>query len=739
MSVKNKPVKFHLPIPPESLCLSVFVANFIYSFNDLKTNGNFRFYRLSVFFILVGIVLFPAVLFAQETNIDLKQRELLIEKIENLAEKSEFEPDFTDLLDNITFLLENPVDLNSADFDQMKQIMFLTDFQVMKIIEYRAKYGNFLTIYELQGVEGLNEETIELMEPFVKISNEKPKGIFKPRDVFRNGKHNFFLRYSQIAEDQKGYKSLSDSAKAANPNGYYPGSPSKIYSRYGFNYNNRLRIGITADKDPGEEFFKGTQPNGFDFYSAFAYYSGKGVVKDLVVGDYQAGFGQGLTFWTGLAFGKSSEAVSMKRNAVGIKPSTSVNENLFMRGIAATFAMQNLELTTFYSSKKVDANIGETDTLNPEILYVTSLQETGYHRTQAELMDKNAIGEKIMGLHLGYRKNLYSIGATVYKTNFDTPIQNSGDLYEKYRFSGTGNLNGGLDFNFYVKNFNFFGELSASQNGGKAYLAGCQASVGPRVAFSVFYRDYGAKYQNLYSNALGENSDNNNEKGLYAGILLRLHKYWTFTGYSDYFSFPWLKYRVDAPSAGSEYSAQLSYQPMRTLELIFRYRYENKQINSGEEALLPQISTTVRQNFRFHVSSDILPWITLRSRVEYLKFVPGNEPSGNGFLVYQDVTVRPENRPFDVTMRYAIFSTDSYDERIYAYENDVLYAFSVPSYYDQGSRWYLLVKYEFARWLDFWVRYARTVYTNQQTIGSGLDEIEGDTKSEIKVQVRVKF
>lgn len=691
------------------------------------------------FSLLFGLSMIPAFLIAQESTIDVKQRELLIEKIENLAEKSDIELDFSDLLDNITFLLDNPVDINLASFDDLKQIIFLTDFQVIQILEHRSKYGIFLTIYELQAVEGLNEETIRLMEPFIKISTEKPNERLKFGDVIKYGKHDLFLRYSRILEDQQGYQQLSDSAKEAQPNGYYLGTPSKIYSRYSFNYNNRIRFGITADKDPGEEFFGGSQPYGFDFYSAFASYTSKGVVKEVVVGDYHAGFGQGLTLWTGLAFGKSSEAVSMKRNAGGLKPSTSVNENLFLRGIAATFALQNLELTAFYSSKKVDANIGEIDTVTNEIMYITSLQETGYHRTNAEMEDKNAIGEKLLGMHLGFRKNLYSFGTTIYKTSFDTPLDTSSQLYEKFRFSGTSNLNAGLDYNFYLKNVNFFGELSASENGGKAFVAGCQANLGPRVSYTVFYRNYGMKYQNLYSNALGENSENNNEKGLYSGVLLRLHKYWTFTGYFDIFEFPWLKYRVDAPSTGSEYSAQLSYQPSRLLEIYFRYRYKNKQINSGEETLLHLIASEKRQNFRIHVSSEILPWVTLRSRIEYMKYNPGNQTSGDGYLVYQDVMIRPENKPFDVTMRYAIFNTDSYDERIYAYENDVLYAFSVPAYYYKGSRFYILLKYEFAEWMDFWVRFAQTVYTNQQTIGSGLDEIDGDTKSEIKAQVRLKF
>jgi len=95
-------------------------------------------------------------------------------------------------------------------------------------------------------------------------------------------------------------------------------------------------------------------------------------------------------------------------------------------------------------------------------------------------------------------------------------------------------------------------------NGGKAYLAGVQANLSARVALSVFYRNYGIEYQNIYSNALGENSSNQTEKGLYAGILLRLHKNWTFNGYADQFAFPWLSYRKDAPARGSEYLGQLN-------------------------------------------------------------------------------------------------------------------------------------------------------------------------------------
>ena len=122
-----------------------------------------------------------------------------------------------------------------------------------------------------------------------------------------------------------------------------------------------------------------------------------------------------------------------------------------------------------------------------------------------------------------------------------------------------------------------------------------------------------------------------------------------------------------------------------------------------------------------------------------MRFQNVDKENSNGFLIYQDVLYRPDDKPFDITLRYALFDTDDYDARIYAYENDVLYAFSIPGYYYNGSRFYILLKWEILDNLDFWLRFSQTFFNNQSTIGSGLDEIEGNARSEIKVQLRLKF
>ncbi|MBK9628892.1 MAG: hypothetical protein IPO56_14685 [Flavobacteriales bacterium] len=194
-------------------------------------------------------------------------------------------------------------------------------------------------------------------------------------------------------------------------NKVYLGSPFRLYTRYRFRYRQNISFGFVAEKDEGEQFFKGRNEQGFDYYSAHLFIRGIGRLKALALGDYQAQFGQGLTFWSGLAFSsKSSFSMNVKRNATGLTPYASVNENLYLRGGAATFSLtKKLEVTGFVSSKRIDANVSTSSTnvdslgnnLGNEVL-VSSFQEDGFHRTNRELDNKDALGEKVIGGHLRY-------------------------------------------------------------------------------------------------------------------------------------------------------------------------------------------------------------------------------------------------------------------------------------------------------------------------------------------------
>ncbi len=679
---------------------------------------------------------------AQKTDIDTTDidKEDVTTKVESIAEQTDAELDYTDLLDDLNYYLKHPINLNSTSADELKKLIFLNDMLITNLLEHIKKNGKLLSLTELQSIPGFDIDIIYKILPYVYVSSDVSKRHFSFKEMMDNSNNQIFVRYQRVLDEQQGFAPITDSALAASPNSRYLGSPDKLFFKYRFTYYTNISLGITAEKDAGEEFLQGSQKNGFDFYSAHAYYKGLGTIRAVALGDYQVMFGQGLTIWSGLGFGKSSDAVGVKKNGIGLKPYTSVGENLFLRGAATTLGYKDLELTMFYSNKKIDGNIALTDTLTSEVQYISSIQATGLHSTPNEMADKQAISEEIIGGHLTYKNKRLNIGATALKNTFSTPLVRSLVPYNQFEFSGKENSNIGIDYSYVFRNFNVFGEVGQSENGGKALVTGALISLDQKIAFSVVYRNYEKNYQALYANAFSENSKIANEKGIFIGILLKPLKSFTVTAYADNVKFPWLKYRVDGLSQTLDYLLQVNYKPSKKLEMYVRFRQANKELNNSDEDDIIDITTsTLKQNYRFHASYKVSPSFTLKSRIEATDYKLGNETTKHGFIIYQDVAFKSMKSPFTFNFRYAIFDADSYDARMYTYESDVLYAYSIPALYNKGTRFYVNFKYRVSRNIDVWLKFAQTYYSNINVISSGLSQINGRSKSEVKAQLRIKF
>jgi len=129
----------------------------------------------------------------------------------------------------------------------------------------------------------------------------------------------------------------------------------------------------------------------------------------------------------------------------------------------------------------------------------------------------------------------------------------------------------------------------------------------------------------------------------------------------------------------------------------------------------------------------------LRNRVEIVWFDKKGDGAQNGFLTYADVVIKPMMKKYSGSVRLQYFETEGYDSRLYAYENDVLYSFSIPVFYDKGYRYYLNVNYDLTKKLALWFRWAQTVYEGKNAVGSGLDEINGNKRTEVKIQALYQF
>jgi DNA uptake protein ComE-like DNA-binding protein len=689
-------------------------------------------------FILAFTGLFSAL--QAGAQIDVESQKVIEQRIEFIGENLEdSDLDLTVFLEDFYFFLENPLNLNEADFDMLGRLHLLSDVQAIAILSYRKKYGDFITVYELAAIPELDREVIDMMLPFITIE-PVVKDNFKWKYAFKYGNHEVLTRYERVLEEKAGYMEYPDSVLLENPNKQYLGSPDKFYVRYRNQYKDRVSWGVTAEKDAGEEFFRGTQQQGFDYYSGHVFVKNIWKFDAIALGDYQVKFGQGLTMWSGFAMGKTPNVFSGRRNAQVLRPYTSVNESLFLRGGAFTFGTGKFQFTGFASYKAVDANVAEGDTLDAIFDDTfSSFQVSGYHRTVSELEDKNKVHEFISGGEAAYSGENFRIGIAGVYTQYDIPLNASLKPYSQFKFNNEHLFTGGINYKVFYHKMSFFGEFSMSDNFKAGMINGITWHADPKLDLMVIHRYYDKEFHSIYSAGFGESSDNTGENGLYFGAQLRVNKYMSLSAYYDQFDFSYLKWLTDDYSSGRDFFTQLDFMISRNSKFYIRYKNKVTERNNNTETVGIHDQVYLRRSsLRFNFDQRVNSQLSLQSRVEWVHFMFDDQPS-NGILLFQDIEFAFRKIPLKLYTRYAIFDSDNYDSRVYAYENDLLYVFSIPSYYYKGIRTYVMAKYEFTSKVELWVRFGLWSYQNVEDISSGLEQINGTRKTDIKIQLKIRL
>ena len=261
-----------------------------------------------------------------------------------------------------------------------------------------------------------------------------------------------------------------------------------------------------------------------------------------------------------------------------------------------------------------------------------------------------------------------------------------------------------------------------------------------RLSFNLLGRYYQRNYQAIYGKAFGENTRNNNEAGIYAGFECKPVNNISLSGYLDVFSFPWITYGADMPSSGRDFMMQLNVSPSNRLQMYVQFRNKNKEQNdsTGTEPK-NQIDRAISKRLRYNLIYTVNEHIIWRNRLETTWYNTDISNVTKGYYLGQGIEIIPGKLPLKVYLQYALFDTDDYNSRIYAYESDLLGTFSIPVFSGKGSRTSIMLKYSPAKEADIWIKYGITQYTNTETIGTGLYEIEGNHKSEIKAELLLKF
>ncbi|MFT5886060.1 MAG: hypothetical protein ACI9IP_002524 [Arcticibacterium sp.] len=638
--------------------------------------------------------------------------------IQRLAATQQDDVNYEDLYEALYQFYLNPVDINKVGPDELRSLFVLSEAQIQQFFNHKAKRGNLLSLYELQSIPDFDQETIQNLLPFVQlntgVSVNDVKGIFN-----RATDHYFVVRTEQTLEQSKGYRE-----------GKFLGSPQKLYARYRLQHPKDFSLGFIMEKDQGE-------PSIADYTTFHFQLLNKGKLKNAILGDYQLQFGQGLVMSGGYAAGKGSEPIyTTRRSDLGIRPHNSVLEGGFLRGAAASFEVGNLLVTAFGSAKKRDGSINTEIEDRGDVF--SSILISGLHRTASEIAKKGNVNETSIGGNIKWRHANGHIGITVLNTNYSNDIERRTAEYSAYEFKGNQNTVLGPNFSYSWQNFNFFGEAARSSSGGIGAVGGFVASLSPKLEWALNFRNYDKDFHSFYSNAFGEGSRTINEKGMYTGLKYSPKKGYTFAAFYDKFKFPWLRFLVDGPSEGDDYLFRFTLKPTKKWAFYTQYHREQKEKNlPGNETVSDFIVKTSRQNllaqFEFNISKNFKS----QTKVQYNSFKYETQGRSNGYAIIQDI--EGSIGKLQLKSRIALFNTESYDSRIYAYENDVLYAVSFPAYFGRGSRLYLVSRYSLSRSIDIWARIARTTLNDRETISSGNNEINVPHRTDVKLQVRYRF
>ena len=692
-----------------------------------------RRFAIQIGIIVCALLVCPQVVSAQFLSWDDFLEQLTTELD---AEGEEFLIEAANLYDDYVFLHANPININSADSTELQRLGFLTDWQIEGIHSYIYRYGALRSVGELMLIPELDYYTRQLLSYFVIFGESSPPKE-KVRDTWERmltrGRSELSSRLDIPLYQRAGYAPRTQSQLDKAPSRYYIGNALYHNIRYNYRYGTRLSWGISTEKDAGEPIFTKEVPFP-DYLSGYIQMGDMGVLRNLVVGNYRLRFGQGLILNSDFNLGKNMLLQGLTRQAPSIKPHRGTGEDDYYTGAAATVAWRAWQLTTFASYQRLDATLDGAS--------ISTLKTDGYHRTPLEQVRKGNTRGNLFGAHLGYAAHGLHIGMTAmyqsFNRNFALPTQ----AYKRYAPQGHDFWNTSVDYAWYHHRLSIVGETAIDKKGSVATLNTLRVKVLDKLHLTLLQRYYAHDFWALESKSFSTSSDTRNEQGFYLGAEWQPHRRLLLTAYADGYYFPYLRYRVSAPSYGTDGVVNAHYvvNDHHKIQLRYRFRLKQRDVNEGYRLPNGGLLNEWTHRLRLQWSGVLTPMLSCQTMIESC-FVQAETPSV-GTMGSVQATYSPAWGSHELRLSGGVtaFRAD-YAARLYGYEQGLLYAYNYQMYYGTGCRGYLLVQYRHkeAPHLTATAKLGATRYFDRSTIGSGATMIDACHKEDIQLQVRYTF
>ena len=609
-----------------------------------------------------------------------------------------------------------PINLNQTTREELEELPFLSASQVEGLMEYLDSYRPIRSLNELLMIVELDNETRSLLKCFVFVGEEAPQRKWPQWDkLAKYGRHSLTITAKVPLYERRG-----------DSQGYL-GYRYRHDFRYQFNYNNRVKFGITGAQDSGEPFFAEQNKMGYDHYSYYFQLRDMGWLQELNLGMYRVQMGMGLIMNTGFHLGKLASLQSMGRANHALTAHSSRATAGYMQGVAATIRFSpHWHATAFSSLRYVDATLNDDGSAR-------TLGTSGYHRTPAEMAKKHNTRETDIGGTIGWQKGTLYLNANAVYTSFSRDLQpQSMQLYQRYAASGNGFFNASLDYGYNNYRWTLAGETALNQQGAMAaiHTVGLQAT--PQLSLMLLHRYYDKRYTALHGRSFAEGSDVQNEHGCFLGVTWRPSVVWQVQGYVDYAHFSWPRYQVSAPSDSFDALLAMRYQKKRWT-LSGRYRLHIRQRNDSNKQ---RLVNKTEHRCRVGIDCAVSPSLTLRTQSDGV-ISQFQGVSSRGIMVSQHASWRWRFLKTDAHIGW--FCTDDYDSRLYQYEASVGYDFGFPAYYGRGLRSALMVRADMGRHVTAIVKWGTTKYFDRSTIGTGLQQVDRSSLTDLQFHLRLSF
>lgn len=460
----------------------------------------------------------------------------------------------------------------------------------------------------------------------------------------------------------------------------FEGDPMYGKLRYRFNYKNRVQAGVSVLRRQGDEAIR-QEGERWD-YGGYIQLKDIGPMKTIVAGNYQASFGYGLVVGSPFKRGKSAYIQSTATTDEGLKKYSSVGDSYnYFHGVGATARVSSwADVSAFYSLRK-----GKEEAWN----HVVGVNATG-------------------------RWNRLKVGVTAVETieattssQFRERSQASYSLEVKRR-EASGVM--GVNARWNMGKVDIWGEVATSHGNtwGVGVITGVRYRPISDVNLLAIYRYYSPEFDNVYANSLCSWSRMKDEHGGYFGVEYNRLRNWQLSAFGDVWK------------TGFETMAQADFVPPKDYRMHTRFRVKRKDEKDT-------------YSLRWNMVYEFGPW-KMKTQADG-NMVQAKGAWTYGWSVLQDVEYRFSEVPIVLQLRAQAFDAREWNNRVYIYENDVLYAYAIPFVYGLGGRFWLNARYKINDMFSVYLRVSETIYQRTWAI----EHDKKSTRTDVHALLRVKL